>query len=391
MNPQTPLYFDLIIIGAGPAGAAAAMTARKNALSVALIDKAEFPRDKLCGGLITGRARAAYQQIFDENINPDLFEARHRIGFFMNGEALGPQQEMPDAHLTMRYDMDHSLLAFARTAGAHAFTGQRIEALDLKARKIMLKSRQILGFTALIGADGVNSMVAKEVHGRAFNPAKIGFALEIEAPATAPVDENSALRIDFDAAAWGYGWHFPKHRGNMIGICGLQASNPDMKPRLAAYLQRLGTGEEVPVKGHFLPFGDFRQKPGRDNILLAGDAAGLVDPVTGEGIAYALQSGQMAAMAVYRAISGGNPGAACGHYVKALAPIHRSIRLARFIRPVIHARHLQPFFKKSFAGSRRLKQEYLRMLSGEIEYPRLIWLFAARLPRAIWRHFRAVE
>ncbi|VAV89639.1 Geranylgeranyl/isoprenyl reductase [hydrothermal vent metagenome] len=170
----------------------------------------------------------------------------------------------------------------------------------------MLGKGQTLEFTALIGTDGVNSMVAKALYGRAFNPGKIGFALEIEAQSTSPVDESSALRIDFDAAAWGYGWQFPKRAGHTIGICGLQACNPDMKAHLTAYPERLGQGENARVKGHFLPFGDFRRKPGRGNILLVGDAAGLVDPITGEGIAYALQSGRMAALAVHRAISGGH-------------------------------------------------------------------------------------
>ncbi|VAV89631.1 Geranylgeranyl/isoprenyl reductase [hydrothermal vent metagenome] len=85
MSPLDIRNFDLVIIGAGPAGAAAVVTARQKGLTVALLDKAEFPRDKLCGGLITGRNRMAFCQIFGDDISPDLFEMRHNNRVFHGG------------------------------------------------------------------------------------------------------------------------------------------------------------------------------------------------------------------------------------------------------------------------------------------------------------------
>ncbi|PVA10889.1 hypothetical protein DC366_03610 [Pelagivirga sediminicola] len=76
-----PHSFDVLIIGAGPAGTAAAITARRAGLSAALIDKAAFPRAKLCGGLVTGRAQKHYRAIFGQDLDPALFEPRHEIAF----------------------------------------------------------------------------------------------------------------------------------------------------------------------------------------------------------------------------------------------------------------------------------------------------------------------
>ena len=126
-----------------------------------------------------------------------------------------------------------------------------------------------------------------------------------------PGNADRPLRIDFGAAHWGYGWDFPKSGSSTIGIGGVLSRNEDMKGAMAAYLDLLGQDPTQPVKGHHLPFGDFRRRPGRGAVLLAGDAAGLVDPITGEGIAYALKSGQLAAQAAVQALAEDAPRRPC--------------------------------------------------------------------------------
>lgn len=373
--------FDIVVIGAGPAGTAAAVTARKAGLSVALIDKARFPRAKLCGGLITGRCAGHLHEVFGQQIDSQLFETRQVFEFYMDGARLARMEDVPPAHLTMRWDFDHVLFNQAVVAGVEDYSGQRVAAFDLAENHLTLQSGETLGFDCLIGADGVQAIVAKELFGHSFDKSRIGFALEIEGPSQNP-DADTPIRVDFAAADWGYGWSFAKRGSTTIGLGGLHQRNPKMKALLRDYLDLLGTGNNAKVKGHFLPFGGYRSRPGCDNVLLAGDAAGFVDPITGEGIGYAIQSGAMAAQAAAQAIGAGQPRSAFARYRPATRPIRTSLRAARMLRPVIFARPIKPFFASTFRASRSLKHEYMRLLAGETEYPQLLMRTTARLPQA---------
>ncbi|MEM6579395.1 MAG: geranylgeranyl reductase family protein [Pseudomonadota bacterium] len=379
--------FDLVVLGAGPAGSAAAMRARALDLSVAIIDKATFPRDKLCGGLVTGRCAKALRDVFDMGITPDLFDTNQDFDFFLAGQALGGLRGVPPLHLTMRRNFDARLLELTCRAGVVDFTGRRVHSIDHARNTVSLSDGDVLSYRVMIGADGVNSQVAAGLFGRPFDPEKIGFALEIEGP-TPPDLDSQPIRIDFGVASWGYGWGFPKRGSTTIGIGGLHSRNPDMKPKLQAYLALLGTGQDCKVKGHFLPFGQAAKRPGRGNVLLAGDAAGLVDPITGEGIGHAIQSGALAAGAAARALREGQPHLAARYHTSATRPIRQAIRQARMLRPLIFAPRLQPFFARTFRESTRLKQDYMRLLSGDTEYPDILFRTSKRLPSALWRYLR---
>lgn len=380
--------FDLVILGAGPAGTAAAREARRLGLTAALVDKATFPRAKLCGGLVTGRCAAHLADIFGMQITEDLFETRRNFEFFLKDQSLGALNDVPPLHLTMRWDFDHYLLKQALAAGAADYTGHRIEALDFEEDKVELASGEFLTYKLLIAADGVQSPTAKALFGKPFSPDTIGFALEIEAPSQAPT-KATPIRIDFAAADWGYGWSFPKESSTTIGLGGLHAQNPDMKSHLAAYLDKLGTGQTAKVKGHFLPFGAPRPSPGKGNVLLVGDAAGLVDPITGEGIGHAIHSGALAACAAKAALDQGDTRRALPLYTRATRPIRRAIAQARVLRPLIFSARLQPFFARTFAASQTLKRDYMHLLSGEMEYTALLRRTTLRLPRAAIRYLSA--
>ncbi|MEN9061157.1 hypothetical protein [Ponticoccus litoralis] len=196
-------------------------------------------------------------------------------------------------------------------------------------------------------------------------------------PAPTP---RAPCEIDFGAAEWGYGWQFPKTTGTTVGVGGIMARNPDLKRAMKAYMARLDIPEGARVKGQFLPFGGFRKRPGQGRVLLAGDAAGLVDPITGEGIAHALHSGELAAQAAAQALGADHPEAALGRYTTALRPIHNGLTLARLLRTIMFRHALRPAFIRSFRESRRLREEYLRLLAGETDYAPLMRKTARRMP-----------
>ncbi len=383
-----PISCDIVVLGGGPAGSAAAATAAQAGHSVALVDKAVFPRDKLCGGLFTGRSRLRYREIFGRDIPEKLFEERRKIAFHLDGKDMGRMDDVPPMYLSMRWDLDHHLLQLAETAGAELLLGQRGTELDLEAGALRLRSGAVLRYKVLIGADGVNSAVARALFGRAFDPQTIGFALEKELPPLSNPDIASTVRVDFNAADWGYGWSFPKRGSTTVGIGGVQVRNPDMKARLRAYGALLDQGDVEGMKGHFLPFGDFKKRPGKGNVVLAGDAAGFVDPITGEGIGYALESGQMAAQAGIEALAANAPARTARIYQRKTRTLRRELTIARVLRPIVFSKPMAPVFRRSFAGSQKVKRAYMRMLAGETDYPALLRLVARRLPAAVWRSLR---
>ncbi|CUH79131.1 Dehydrogenase (flavoprotein) [Tropicibacter naphthalenivorans] len=302
-------------------------------------------------------------------------EKRTEISFHAFGQDLGTNTDAPALHLAMRRDLDAALVEAALASGAVDFTGS--PATVEPTEKSVATDGMILRAPLIIAADGVNSPTAKLLFGQAFARDQIGFALEVELPTR---DPSRALRIDFGAADWGYGWQFPKHDGTTIGVGGVLAKNADMKAHMSAYLAKLNVPDDLTVKGQFLPFGDFRVQPGKDQVLLAGDAAGLVDPITGEGIAHALHSGELAALAATESLKLGRPDQALGLYQKSLAPIHSGLRHANRLRPLMFNERLRPTFIKSFQRSKTLRTEYLRLLAGETEYGPLMQKMALRLP-----------
>lgn len=373
--------FDVIVIGAGPAGASAAFVAAQAGLRVALIDRRTFPRDKLCGGLVTGRARRHYADIFGHEMPFGPQDRKTTVDFRYRGQPVGIIEDAPALCATMRWDMDAMLCGHALAAGAQDFTGQAVAEIDRDSGTVTLKGGAMLSYGVLIGADGVNSQVARELFGQPFDRARIGFGLEIEADG-ADVDPAAPIRIDLGAAQWGYGWVFPKRCSTTVGVGGVLARNPEMKRAMSAYCEMLGIdAAEASFKGQFLPFGDFRTVPGQGAVLLAGDAAGLVDPITGEGIGYAMQSGQLAASAAIAALNVGHPETALTRYRRALRPVHRALRMARLIRPVIFMPALEPGFTRAFQRSSSLRRDYLRLMAGEVEYEQILARLVLRLPR----------
>ncbi|MCP4818138.1 MAG: geranylgeranyl reductase family protein, partial [Shimia sp.] len=350
--------FDIIVIGAGPAGSAAATWAAKGGARVALVDKATFPRNKLCGGLFTERSRSYYREIFGRDFDLSRAVTCHDIAFWHAGAELATLKDIPPLHLTMRQDLDNVLYRHAITAGAVDFTGQSIT--QFAETSVKFRSGTSITAPIIIGADGVNSIVAKHIFGSAFNTDTIGFGLEIEVPEATQVPSEHPLRIDFGAATWGYGWSFPKLHSTTVGVGGLRAPNPDMKAHMRRYVETLGFDPDaIKFKGHHLPFGDFRKSPGRANILLAGDAAGLVDPITGEGIAFAMKSGQIAAQAALDALANGAPNRALAYHQEGLREMHKNLRIARTLRRIIFAPRWQSAFTNTFRRSGTVRMMYM--------------------------------
>lgn len=363
--------FDLIVIGSGPAGSAAAKVAAQAGLRVALLDRAAFPRDKLCGGAVSGRCAQLLETIFEQPVTPSLFRTVTRLRLSHDSVPLGLIRNAPPLHMTMRRDFDAVLHRHAAAAGAVIHAPVRIARIDPEGPRVTLDDGRVLEAALMIGADGCNSATARALFGRPFDPADISFALEVELPRHK--DAFRTVEIDLAAANWGYGWIFPKNDSITVGVGGMHQRNPDMKAHLRTYLERYVSPAEADAamqgcKGAFLPAGVYRKVPGAGQVLLAGDAAGLVDPVSGEGIAWALRSGQLAGEVCVAALQAGAPGTALRLYGKELAYVQREIDRARIIQKMLFFSPRSAQVVRNLVRKTSVQRAFLRILSGERDY-----------------------
>ena len=369
-------HFPAVVIGAGPAGAAAAFTLASSGVPTCLIDRRKFPRDKLCGGLLTLRAKKTFDRVFAGNWGGLVEATAGGIQFYARSGRIDPPEIYSTLFFTQRYHFDNALLTMARSAGCTVRLGSGVRQIDLARKSVQLPDGEVIRYDYLIGADGVNSVVAKTLFGAAFDRKTIGFALEMDVPANLLPDASTLPEIHFGVARWGYGWVFPKQGIYTVGMGGLYALNPDLRARFERFLiKRLGTLPAQKIKGHFVPFGDFRRQPGRDNVLLCGDAAGLVDSITGEGIAFAMQSGNAAGAAIAAALAAGV--APLEQYMHEYSAITTHIRKSNFYRRLIFPRLSEKLFLAAIPDASTIQRSYLDLLAADIEYdalPGRIWI-----------------
>jgi geranylgeranyl reductase family protein len=277
---------DVAIIGAGPAGAAAAYRLADAGASVLLLDKATFPRDKPCGGGVTGRAA----RLLPFSIEPVVEDVADRLECGLRyRQRITRQARAPLAYMTQRRRLDHFLLQQAADAGAEVRQGETADARELDARIV-------------IGADGCNGQSAKQL-GLADRVAH-GVALE----ANYPYEKRyaGAMVLEIAVIRGGYGWIFPKGDHINVGVGG----NSEEAPKLRAELRRMceeygidpATAQDT--RGYRLPMRLPGTRLARGTTAVIGDAAGLVDPLSGDGMYEAFYSAKLVAEAALDVLAG---------------------------------------------------------------------------------------
>jgi geranylgeranyl reductase family protein len=272
--------FDVAIVGGGPAGSTAAYRLATAGARVRLVDRATFPRDKPCGGGVTLRAARLLPFSIDE-VTEDVVR-RVEIGL-----DYGPRFERsarePLVYMTQRKRLDAFLLERARAAGAHIEEGQTVDARELGARFV-------------IGADGCNGTTARQldlgggiVH---------GVALE----ANFPHEQRfaGAMTLQMAVMPGGYAWVFPKGDHVNVGVGGNESGAPTLRAHLRRMCEAYGIDPDAAAetRGYRLPMRTRRTVLVRGNSAVIGDAAGLVDPFSGDGMYEAFLSAKLVADAV---------------------------------------------------------------------------------------------
>ncbi len=302
-GPATYRRHDLVVVGAGPAGAATALgaLAADPGLSVLLLDRAEFPRDKSCGDGIAPHvldllAGVGVTGLLDDRV--PVTRLRLRRG------DLGVDRAMArPAYVVPRRVLDARLVDAARAAGARL---ERRRVRDVVAREGGVTLDGEVSGRVVVGADGAHSVVRRAV-GLADGPR----ALAIRGYAPTPREATGTQTITFgDSRQPSYAWAFDCGDGTSnIGYGELLTPRraPPTRRQLLEQLEHLLPGATTDAedwRGHHLPLSTWRPlRPGHGRLLLAGDAAGLVNPLTGEGIYYAVATGLLAGQAAAEALS----------------------------------------------------------------------------------------
>jgi len=307
--------WDLAIVGAGPAGAAAALGAlhADPGLRVALLDRADFPRDKSCGD---GVAPHVLDRLAEVGVTGLLDDRTPVARLRLDRGGRGAERRMArPSYVVPRRILDARLVDAARAAGA-VLVRHRVRDLDVRAGSVVLDGA--VDASVVVGADGARSVVRRAV---GWEPGVMALALRGYAPVR-PGREGAQVIVFGTARQPSYAWSFD--RGDGFANVGygevLGRERTPSKAELIGHLEGLLPGATAGATdwlGHHLPLSGPRWRPPSGRVLLVGDAAGLVNPMTGEGIYYAVATGIAAGRAAAEALAAGRPATAGRRYGRA--------------------------------------------------------------------------
>jgi len=297
--------FDVIIVGAGPAGSSCAERAAELGLSTLVLEKAAFPRSKPCASGISARGLAALGFDIDTIVHDRVDTIRVDLG---SGTVVRWRGDESVLATTTRRELDTLLARRAEAAGARVDFARRVRSVLVEGDTVRVDTGT--GFVRsrfVVGADGPRSGVRRSA---GLEPPRHGGGIYVRCFPDDPArldPHRGTITFDLQAARRGYGWIFPKRDHLNVGVYSQRPLSGRLRRRLSAFLKRAGI-DSWRLQGAYafpIPVGTRTDGLASGRILLAGDAAGLADPITGEGICHAIASGRAAAEAVVEARDGG--------------------------------------------------------------------------------------
>jgi geranylgeranyl reductase family protein len=364
---------DVIVIGAGVAGSSAAFHLANAGLNVLVLEKEKLPRYKTCGGGVIKRAA----ELLPFSIDPVVEQKLSRVDIFdhENNLHLIEERRDPVTFMVMRADFDNFILSKAVEKNAVVHDESEVIGLENFRDYVNVKTRND-NFRArfVIAADGATGISAKCL-GVKNNLVKIP-ALEIETIVNENISNlyNAAARFDYGLIPFGYAWVFPKKEHLSIGAAFMKKTNQSLHIWLDKYFDILGIQEkDILAKekhGYLIPLALKRGSCCSGRVLFAGDALGLADPITAEGISYAIESGQLAAAALIES----KPESASVRqmYNEKLNGLYKELNSAKFLSYFVFGPNwIRKFVFKHYG--KRLSELMTDIITNEKTYGSLVY------------------
>lgn len=345
------MKYDAVIIGGGPAGLCTAVNLLSHGVSCCIIDKAVFPREKICAGVLTIKTREKINSIFRGFPWEDLkCSTISKLKIQFRNTSIGTYNLKYPYVIVNRAQFDYELMKYFLRMNGKLMENERSYKINISDNNIILSDGTIIQYDFLVGADGINSRIRKFI-----DPLYKPKALCIQA-FTEPDSCPEYVSADFGYIHSGYCWNIP--RGNKLGI-GVAGSIKELNNIKKTFTTQAAIYEigKKDIRSWPLSCGNYVRKPINKNIILVGDAAGLVDPVTGEGIYYAIESGILAADSI---VSFYNKGYM--NYHSTVKLIHKRINQQKRFRFLLYS----GFFRKSTLFIVKKKTHWAEFIFDEV-------------------------
>jgi geranylgeranyl reductase family protein len=372
------MNYDVIVIGAGPAGSTCARECAKRGLRTLLLDRMSFPRPKPCGGALSAQALARLDfSLPPEIIEQECFAVRVRYG----SRAVEVRRDQRICAMVSRDRFDSFLADKAVEQGVEFRQGEQVigvidgpQTVEVRTANSAYQGRYV------VAADGANSITARTIR-PTFSRNEIMTALVASVAGDAG-KTSDVLELFFGIAPRGYGWVFPHKDYKSVGVMGLASEFSGAQKCLAEFArsQNLILTE---TKGQAIPFSGIARPLTAQRILLAGDAAGFADPFHGEGIGNAMFSGILAARAI--AEHGPDPKACASWYERKCEELLvRDLRVA--LRLSLLLERFPGFFLTLFFTHKKTLERYIDIALGDSDYSRFQRWVLVRLPLFLASH-----
>lgn len=359
--------YDVIIIGGGPSGASAGRRAGKLGMKTLLLDKEEFPRYKPCGGGLSEHAMSYLDfELPQDIIEWDVTGAR----IIFRDQLIEVHKDHRVSALVSRNKFDNFLLEKAKETNIEVHTGEKALCCREMPYCVEVDTRQgTYQAKFAIIAEGAHGLVKTCVR-PADNKEEYGICLVTEVPADEREMEKrlgNAVELHFGVAGGGYGWIFPHKTYYSVGIGGVVKDFPHPKESMLNFLKENGFSGEYKLHGHKIPWGGIKRKVVGSRVLLSGDAAGYVDAFSGEGLAYAICSGQFAAEAIAGVcLQGKNLKDLSKYESLCRAEFGTHLKYSLLFSRIMH--HFPERTFKIFTSSDKMLDKYLEVMDFTIDY-----------------------
>ncbi|MFI7606491.1 geranylgeranyl reductase family protein [Micromonospora sp. NPDC049366] len=292
------IVWDLAVVGGGPAGLSAAYVAARAGVRTLVVERAEHPRYKTCGGGLIGTSLAEVH----DRIEVPAHDRVDRMTFTWNGRrGFTRRHGGPLVTMVRREEFDDRLRAAAVAAGAEVRERATVRAVeqDPDGVRLRLSDGTTVHARTVIGADGSSGVTARHV-GVRYRQVDLGLELELEVSPEQQERWRRHVLLDWGPLPGSYGWVFPKGDRLTVGVIAARGEGERTREYLRRFVDRLGLADAPAAhdSGHLTRCREDDAPLRRGRVLVVGDAAGLLEPWSREGISYALRSGAMAGAAV---------------------------------------------------------------------------------------------